>query len=106
MYLQVSGIRGDTKSFFVSYVKPHRSMTSKTLSRWIKISLQLAGVDTQVFQAHSLRGASTSKAFLKGLSVKEVVNHGRWSNESTWQKYYHKRIDSAAKKYQDCLLKL
>ena len=66
----------------------------------------LGELDTNIFQAHSLRGASTSKALLKGLSVKEVVDHGKWSLESTWQKFYHKRVDSASKKYQDCILKL
>ena len=35
VYLQVSVIRGDSKSFFVSYMKPYRSVTSGTLSRWI-----------------------------------------------------------------------
>ena len=65
-----------------------------------------ADVDTTVFQAHSLRGASSSKALLKGLSVKDIVNHGRWSRESTWQKFYHRKVESAAKKYQDSVLKL
>ena len=70
----------------------------------MKDALLLAGQDTEVFQAHSLRGASSSKALLKGLSVKDIVSHGRWSQESTWQKYYHKRVDSTAKKYQDSVL--
>ena len=81
-------------------------MSKATLARWIKETLFLAEVDTQVFQAHSLRGASTSKALLKGLSVKEVIDHGRWSLESTWQTFYHRRIDSAAKKFQEAILEL
>ena len=97
---------GQPSKFFLSFKAPHKPVSKSTLARWLKDALQLADVDTKVFQAHSLRGASSSKVFLKGLSVKEVVSHGRWSNESTWQKYYHKRIESAAKKYQDCLLKL
>ena len=35
VFLQVSVICGDSKSFFVSYMKPYRSVTSRTLSRWI-----------------------------------------------------------------------
>ena len=66
----------------------------------------LADVDTKVFKAHSLRGASSSKALLSGLSVKEVIDHGRWSQESTWQRFYHKKVDSASKKYQDSVLML
>ena len=63
-------------------------------------------MDTGVFKAHSLRGASTSKAFLKGVSVKEVVDHGKWSRESTWQKFYHKVVQSTSQKYQDKVLML
>ena len=70
----------------------------------MKIALLLAGEDTKVFQAHSLRRASSSKALLKGLSVRDIVSHGRWSGESTWQKFYHKKVDSTAKKYQDSVL--
>ena len=76
---------GQPSTFFLSH-KTHKPVTKSTLARWIKETLLLADVDTKVFQAHSLRGASTSKALLKGLSVKEVVSHGRWSLESTWQR--------------------
>ena len=86
--------------------KTHKPASKSTLARWIKDVLLLADVDTKVFKAHSLRGASSSKALLKGLTVKEVVDHGRWSLESTWQKYYHKKVDSASKRYQDSILKL
>ena len=76
------------------------------MARWMKEALSLADVDTKVFQAHSLRGASSSKALLNGLSVKDIVSHGRWSRESTWQKFYHRIVDSSSKKYQDSVLKL
>ena len=97
---------GVPSAFFLSFQKPHKPVCKSTLARWIKDTLLQADVDTNVFKAHSLRGASTSKAFLKGLSVKEVVDHGKWSRESTWQKFYHKEVDSASKKYQDSILGL
>ena len=99
-------VNGQPSAFFLCHKKPHKPASKSTLARWIKDSLLLADVDTNVFKAHSLRGASSSKALLKGLTVKEVVDHGRWSLESTWQKYYHKYVDSASKKYQDSILKL
>ena len=98
--------RGEPSSLFLSFQKQHKPVCKATLARWIKEALHLADVDTKVFQAHSLRGASTSKALLKGLSVKEVVDHGKWSLESTWQKFYHKTVESKAKKFQDSILKL
>ena len=60
MYLQVSRIRGDSKSFFVSYVKPYRSVTSKTLSRWIKSVLTSAGVDNKLWDPHTVRSAASA----------------------------------------------
>ena len=98
--------KGEPSTFFLSFQKPHKPVCKSTLARWIKDVLLLADVDTGVFKAHSLRGASTSKAFLKGLSVKEVVDHGKWSRESTWQKFYHKEVQSASQKYQDRVLRL
>ena len=98
--------QGLPSALFLSYQAPHKPVSRSTLARWIKEALHQADIDTKVFQAHSLRGASTSQALLKGLSVKEVINHGRWSLESTWQRFYHRRIESAAKKYQDAILKL
>ena len=83
----------------------HFSQFSETPQTGLYVLL-LADVDTGVFKAHSLRGASTSKAFLKGVSVKEVVDHGKWSRESTWQKFYHKVVQSTSQKYQDKVLML
>ena len=97
-------VNGKPSKFFLTHKKPHNPASRSTLARWMKDALLLADIDTKVFQAHSLRGASTSKALLKGLSVKDIVSHGRWSRESTWQRFYHKKIDSASKKYQDSIL--
>ena len=35
VHLQASGISGDFVSFFVSYMKPYRSVTGRVMSRWI-----------------------------------------------------------------------
>ena len=99
-------VNGQPTAFFLCHKKPHNPASKSTLARWIKDVLLLADVDTKVFKAHSVRGASSSKALLKGLSVKEVVDQGRWSLESTWQKYYHKKVNSASKRYQDSILRL
>ena len=98
--------QGQPSAFFLCHKSPHKPASKSTLARWIKNVLLLADIDTNLFRAQSLRSASTSKALLKGLSVKEVVDHGRWSLESTWQRFYHKQVVSASKKYQECLLKL
>ena len=91
MYLQVSGICGDTKSFFVSYVKPHRSVTSKTLSRWIKTVLTSAGVDDKLWAPHAVRSASSSHhSTVKNLDLGQICRFTDWSMTSgVYLKFYH-----------------
>ena len=95
---------GEPSALFLSYISPHKPITKSRVAGWLKEALLLAEVDTKVFQAHSFRGAASSKALVKGLSVKEVVQHGNWSRESTWQRFYHREVQYPTKKFQDSLL--
>ena len=51
--------------------------------------LQLAGIDTGIFSAHSIRGVSTSEA-LQGISITEILGMADWSQESTFSKFYYR----------------
>ena len=52
----------DIRDLIISYGKPHKPVSSETISRWIKDELSKAGVNTSVFKVHSCRSASSSKA--------------------------------------------
>ena len=91
--------------FFLSYVPPHRPVCKSTIAGWIKQFLQMCNVDVGLFQAHSTRSASSSKALLKGLSVQDILDRGNWSHESTWQKFYHKEIETPGMRFQKRLFK-
>ena len=93
-------------SLFLSYVKPHGPLSSQLIARWIKEILELSGVNATVFQAHSVRGAASSKACTKGLSVRDILNKGNWSRESTWQTFYHREIMSPTEGFQRKVLEL
>ena len=88
----------------LSYMKPHMEVHSSTVSRWIKEILKETGVDVDVFKGHSTRSASTSKACLSGISVDDILSRGSWSNESTWQKFYHKQVFSKEQLFQEGVL--
>ena len=90
--------------FFLAIVKPHNEVKKCTISGWVKSFLGMAGIDTKLFQAHSTRSASSSKAKVGGLSLQEVLDRGNWSSSSVWQRRYHKFIASKAKVYQDCVI--
>ena len=92
------------RQLLLGTIKPHVEVSSSTVSRWIKETLKLCGVDTiGNFNAHSTRSASTSKAAQSGLSY--ILSMGSWSNKSTWQKFYCREIISSGKKIQNRIFK-
>ena len=106
-YLDRTKVRGDGKNkFLLSFIQPHKEVCSSTIFRLLKETLAWSGVTKILdFGGHSTRSASTSKAELSGLSVKEVLDRGSWSNESTWQKFYHKEIIKVGQDYQKIVFK-
>lgn len=65
-----------------------KPVTKQTLSRWLKLSLSLAGIDTQQFSGHSYRGAGLSNAANQGASIPQIINAGCWSNTDTFKRFY------------------
>ena len=66
-YISVTAkFRNSTKDqfnrLFLSFIKPHKPVTSSTLACWIRSLLGDSGIDTEIFKAHSVRGAATSAA--------------------------------------------
>lgn len=76
-----------TSKLFVSVRKPHKQVTSDTISRWVKCVMNKAGIDTAVFTAHSTRSASTSTA-VAGIGIDDVLKLADWSSEKTFKKFY------------------
>ena len=75
---------------FLALKKPHRPVSSATLSRWLKEVIQLAGIKEDIFKGHSVRGASTSAAKRAGLSIGTILSMADWTNTSTFNKFYYK----------------
>ena len=90
MSLQVSSIRGDAVSFFVSYNKPHKSVTARTLARWMKQILTMAGVNPDIWAPHSVRAAaSTHHSVAKQLDLGQICRLTDWSMASgVFVKFY------------------
>ena len=78
------------KQLFISYVKPHRSVTRTSIARWIKLIMQKSGIDVSIFQPHSTRSASTSTAFQQGVSVPDILKKADWSNASVFHRFYNR----------------
>ena len=89
-------LRGTETKLFISYIKPHKPVTSSTIARWLRATLDQAGIDSTVFGAHSTRGASASAAARGGVTTEDILRAANWSSESVFQKFYHKEVDRAA----------
>jgi len=73
---------------FLSWIGEHDPVTSSTIARWLKTCLSEAGIDTGIFKAHSIRGASSSKAAAVGITTADILQAADWSSASTFQKFY------------------
>jgi len=88
--------RGEETKLFLATIKPHRAVSSSTIARWLKRLLEVAGVDTSIFSAHSIRGASSSTASNMGISTSDILRTADWSSESVFEKFYYKSIQDPA----------
>ena len=56
----------------------------------VKETIGAAGIDTTIFKAHSVRGASTPAASNSGITTGEIHKAAEWSTESSFQRFYYK----------------
>ena len=89
-YFQVAPLRGDKTNFFVSYVAPFKSVTARTLARWMKDILSSSGVDTSLWDPHAMRAAVVAhKKSAKNLSLGQICRLADWSLASgVFTKFY------------------
>lgn len=73
---------------FLSYIKPHKPVSTDRIAHWMKDLLKKAGIDVSVFKAHSVRGASTTAARDKGVSIGDILRTADWSSDSTFRPFY------------------
>ena len=103
IYLKITQewrVKGQETQLLLSTLKPHNEVVKSTIAGWIKSVLKDAGIDTSLFSAHSTRSASTSKAMALGLSIEDILKRGNWSGKTTWQRHYHKSIDTVPALFQ------
>ena len=91
---RASSLRQNATQLFSSCVKLHKPVTSRTLARWILDALKQSSIDVDKFKAHSIRGASTSKAVNMGVSINDIISIDDWTNIRTFEKFYHRPLES------------
>ena len=84
-------IRMKESRFLVSYIKPHKRVTTSTIARWIKFILVRAKLDMSIFTPYSTRSAATSKV-ATNIQTSTILRTVGWSNEKTFARFYKKKI--------------
>ena len=79
--------QGKPNKLFISHVKP--------ISRWIHSLIKEAGIDTTIFKAYSVRGASTTAAANALVPLQEILDMADWSKAATFRPFYYKPISSS-----------
>jgi len=74
----------------ISYIKPHKQVSSATVGCWFRLTIKDAGINMEIFKAHSVHSASTTAAANGSVSLDEIMTMADWSSPSTFQKLYYK----------------
>ena len=87
---RTSSIRSDSQLFIITQ-KPYSGASKDTIAKWIKLGLNLAGIDLSLFTPHSTRSASTS-ALVTKVPIETIIKTAGWARECTFRKFYNKPI--------------
>ena len=96
LYIRITQpLCGDSFQLFISVIKTHHPVTSSTIAQWLKETIYNAGIDTNIFKAHSVRAASTSATANFVISTNEILEAADWSSDSTFWSFYYKPTHSS-----------
>lgn len=98
-------LRGDETQLFIALKKPHKGVSSQTLSKWIKKTLTKSGVDTDAFDAYSTRHSSTSSAKRSGVNIDAIRKAAGWTDKSgTFARFYDRPITASKEMFAKAVL--
>ena len=65
-------------------------MSPSSIAKWLKRLLEVVGVNTSIFSAHSVHGASSFKASNMEISTNNILIVADWSSKSVFENFYYK----------------
>lgn len=86
-------LRGQERGLFITHKRPYHKATRQTISRWIRETLNKAGINTDKFSAHSTRAASTSSAKRQDVPLSLILRQAGWKGEKVFQEFYLKPVE-------------
>jgi integrase len=103
-YLDRTKLLRQDKKLFISTMKPHKGVSRDTISRWIRDTMKLSGIDASKFCPHSTRAAATTAAHKAGVTIDIIMEKAGWSNASTFHRFYNKPLQQSAQ-FTESILK-
>lgn len=76
---------------FISLSGPHKVVSKSTISRWVKTTLQHAGVDMNIFTPQSTCAAYTSNV-TSLVYLDTILKTAGWPSDSILRRFYNKPI--------------
>ena len=64
-------------ALFITTVKPHKKASKDSISRWIKLTMSEAGINSGLFTSHSCRSAHKSGWMVAFNSFRSFLPHAR-----------------------------
>ena len=97
IYLKrTKGLSRKSSALFVSPRCPTRPISKNAISFFLREVISGAGAirgsEGQPLRAHSIRGISTSAAFLKNRSISSVLEAATWKSNSVFSSFYFKDL--------------
>ena len=85
--------RRQSSRLLISFVRPFKPISSQTLSRWLRKTMQLAGIACH-FTGHSTRSATTSAAARAGVPLDTILVAADWFSSETFKRFYLRSPDN------------
>ena len=76
-------------TLFVSLNKPHSSVSSVTICRWLKTVINMS---KQRGTGGSTRSVTTSTAVGRGVTIDSIIKSGDWARTKTFRNHYYKPV--------------
>ena len=71
-------LEGNKDQLILSYDYPHKPINCQSIARYIKLLLEIFGIDVTVVTAHSTRSSSKSKSYNVGFCLKDIRRPAGW----------------------------
>ena len=103
-YLQKTASIRKSSQLFISYVT-YKAVTSCTIARWLRMVMDLAGIDTSYFKANSFQGAAVSATFTEGCALKTILDTADWLSDKNSRKFYYRKSFSTNISFSNAVFK-